>query len=233
MREQCQNNTSSWPSYHCELSYLSTHDKQRKRTAVCAVICVHPTIFAPFKGLSPWARFRNAIRPGISRWIINYNSQYTQQAKLIYTSLYKRHTIDHHTKIHSLLIHCKKLEQEIKLVWQKAASPCTQITRDPGSHLIHCSLGQHKSSSETKLHVDQVSPAHCILSLYFTMGQDMPTKTALSTRAIWARTKYMVPRAHLSPQPKQHLDRFIRFCRAHACVQQIDRHTYKHTTLHR
>jgi len=44
--------------------------KHWKHTAVCAVICVHPTIFAPFKGLSPWARFRSAIRPGISRPII-------------------------------------------------------------------------------------------------------------------------------------------------------------------
>jgi len=30
-----------------------------------------------------------------------------------------------------------------------------------------------------------------------------------------------------SPQPKRHLDRFIRFCRARGCYQQTDRQTYK------
>ena len=31
--------------------------------------------------------------------------------------------------------------------------------------------------------------------------------------------------AHPSPHPKRHLDRFIRFCSAHGCVQQTDTHT--------
>ena len=37
-----------------------------KLTAACAVMCVHPTIFAPSKGFSFMFRFRNSIRPGIS-----------------------------------------------------------------------------------------------------------------------------------------------------------------------
>lgn len=37
------------------------------KTAVCALICVQPTIFAFFNGLSSHARLRNAIMPGISK----------------------------------------------------------------------------------------------------------------------------------------------------------------------
>jgi len=35
---------------------------------------------------------------------------------------------------------------------------------------------------------------------------------------------YMIPWAHVSPQPKRHLDRFSRFCRVYKCVtdQQTD-----------
>lgn len=36
------------------------------KTAVWALMWVHPTIFAFFRGLSSPARFRNAIIPGIS-----------------------------------------------------------------------------------------------------------------------------------------------------------------------
>ena len=35
----------------------------------------------------------------------------------------------------------------------------------------------------------------------------------------------MVPWAHTSPQPKQHLDRFIRFCTAHGCVKRLHLYT--------
>ena len=38
-------------------------------------------------------------------------------------------------------------------------------------------------------------------------------------------------RAHPSPQPKQHLDRFSRFCRAHGRVQQTDRLTDHATSV--
>ena len=36
-------------------------------TAVCAVMCVHATILAPFNGLSSSALWRNVMRPDISR----------------------------------------------------------------------------------------------------------------------------------------------------------------------
>lgn len=35
-------------------------------TAVCAVMCVQPTILAPAKGFSPWARFLSEIRADMS-----------------------------------------------------------------------------------------------------------------------------------------------------------------------
>ena len=54
--------------------YVEKQDRMRERhdepkrhlTAVCAVICVQPITFAPCKGLSPSARRRKAIKPGIS-----------------------------------------------------------------------------------------------------------------------------------------------------------------------
>jgi len=42
--------------------------------------------------------------------------------------------------------------------------------------------------------------------------------------------KYMLPRTHLSPLPKQHLDRFSRFCRIHNHDRQKDRPTEDHAT---
>jgi len=42
---------------------------------------------------------------------------------------------------------------------------------------------------------------------------------------IWAATWYMIPWAHPSPQPQQHLDRFSHICRAHCCIQQTNRPT--------
>ena len=35
-------------------------------TAVCIVMCKHPTIFAPFNGFEALYSSRNAIKPGIS-----------------------------------------------------------------------------------------------------------------------------------------------------------------------
>ena len=46
-------------------------------------------------------------------------------------------------------------------------------------------------------------------------------------------TCLIVPWAQPSPNPKQHLDRFIRFCRAHCCVQQTDIRTATHRVTHR
>jgi len=42
-----------WVPHLASRSMRADMIKHRERTAVCAVICVHPTIFAPFKGLSP------------------------------------------------------------------------------------------------------------------------------------------------------------------------------------
>jgi len=39
---------------------------------------------------------------------------------------------------------------------------------------------------------------------------------------IWTTMYYMVLWAHLSPLPKQHLDRLSHFCRAHDCDRQTD-----------
>ena len=40
---------------------------------------------------------------------------------------------------------------------------------------------------------------------------------------IWTLIEYKVPLARTSPHPKVHLDRLIRFARAHQCVQRTDR----------
>jgi len=50
-----------------------------------------------------------------------------------------------------------------------------------------------------------------------------PQKIAHSHVATWTPI-LLVPWAHLSPQPKRHLDRFSRFCRAHDCVNRQTHH---------
>lgn len=52
--------------YFIILLYLLTTRTLNILTAVWALICVHPTILAPFKGLSSEARFLKAKIPGIS-----------------------------------------------------------------------------------------------------------------------------------------------------------------------
>jgi len=75
-----------------------------------------------------------------------------------------------------------------------------------------------------------VRPLFCTddhkVSLYFTMWRPFPLKVAPSHGGIGTPIKCMVPWAHLSPQPKRHLDRCSRFCRAH---RQTDRPTDRPT----
>ena len=91
-------------------------------------------------------------------------------------------------------------------------------------------------SAHPKRHIDSISrfsTTDCVLSLYFTMGQNMfPTKTALSNGEIEAMTEYMVPLAHPSPKPKQHLDQYSRFSTAHGRGQQTHTHRHTHRRTH-
>ena len=50
-----------------------------------------------------------------------------------------------------------------------------------------------------------------------------PFKIVSSIWVIVIWVYYMVPWAHSSPQPKQHLDWFVRFSKAHDCDRQTDR----------
>jgi len=68
------------------------------------------------------------------------------------------------------------------------------------------------------------------VSPYFTMGHPFPTKIAPFHGGSGppSNTRMMVPWAHLSPQPKQYLDRFSRFA---GLTSVTDRQTDKQTTL--
>jgi len=88
-------------------------------------------------------------------------------------------------------------------------------------HLIHASVGRHTSSPNgisigsasavfAQLTADGVE---CPYTLQWA-APSSPSKLPLSM-GIWNSTQYMVPWVHPSPQPKRHLGRFSRFCRAH------------------
>jgi len=66
---------------------------------------------------------------------------------------------------------------------------------------------------------------HRRVSLYFTTAAP-PLKIAPSHGRIGTPIEYMVPWAHPSLQPKRHLDRFSRVCRAHYCDRPTDRARY-------
>jgi len=81
-------------------------------------------------------------------------------------------------------------------------------------HLIHGSLGPPESSTHCT--------AHRKVSLYFTMGRPFPPLKIAPSHRGSGPPLIVVPWAHPSPQPKWHLDRFSRFCRAHHCDSLTD-----------
>jgi len=83
-----------------------------------------------------------------------------------------------------------------------------------GPHPTHDSLGPSEPKTQTASRsVQPFFVQMTVVSLYFTMGRPSP-KIALPM-GIWTPIEYMVPWAHQSSQPKRHLDRFSRFCRAY------------------
>jgi len=86
--------------------------------------------------------------------------------------------------------------------------------RQCAPHLVHASLDPLESIS--KRYLDRFSrffpqvTANCPYTLRWA---PFPFKIVPSR---WgSRPPYMLPWVHLSPQPKQQIDRFSRFCRAH------------------
>jgi len=73
-------------------------------------------------------------------------------------------------------------------------------------------------SSQSKRHLDRFSrfctDDHRVF-LYFTMGRPFPPQNCPFPWGIWTSIQYVVPWAHLSPQPNRHLDRCSRFYKAH------------------
>ena len=77
-----------------------------------------------------------------------------------------------------------------------------------------------------KWHLNRFSrfcTAHGRQSLYLTMGHPFPPQNCPFVRGIWPHL-IMLSWAHLSPQPKWHLNQFSGFCR----VQDRDRQTALH-----
>jgi len=86
------------------------------------------------------------------------------------------------------------------------------------SHLRHGSLGQSKSKSQMASRLVQPFFAELTTEcLYLTMGRHF------SPQNFPFQLGDLVPWVHPSPQPKRHLDRLCRFCRAHYCDRQTDR----------
>jgi len=93
----------------------------------------------------------------------------------------------------------------------------------PSPHLIHPSLGPPEFKSQTasrsvrpSLHISRLS-----ISILYNGRSPSKTQKCPFPWGIW--TSYMILWVHPSPKPKQHLDRFSRFCRAHYRDRQTDR----------
>jgi len=99
-------------------------------------------------------------------------------------------------------------------------------------HLTHASLGP--PSLYLGRHIDRISrfsAAPDRESLHFIIVRPFPLKIAPSYGDLDLRLIHRFL-AHPSPQPKRHLDRFSRFCRAHDSEnrQQTDRLTADNAT---
>jgi len=81
-------------------------------------------------------------------------------------------------------------------------------------------------SPKPKWHLDWFSCfSHSSLqsvSLYFAMCRPFPLKNCPFQSGDLDPIIYTVSWANPSPKPKQHLDRFSRFCRAHLCDRKTD-----------
>jgi len=87
------------------------------------------------------------------------------------------------------------------LMHESTSHPCTNKLSSAAAKIIVAVFGN--------IHVRLIAP---LISAFFHGG-------------IW--TPCMVPIASMQPSPKQHLDRFSRFCTAHPCDQRT--HMYRHT----
>jgi len=90
--------------------------------------------------------------------------------------------------------------------------PVSMGDLDP--HLTHYSLGPSKPRTQTApCWFNRFCTDDLRVSLYFTIGCPSPSKLPLSMGGSEPHLNGSL--GHLSPQPKQHLDWFSRFCRAH------------------
>ena len=104
----------------------------------------------------------------------------------------------------------------------------TVQSHSPGGGNVHCTpclLQRTQIHNPNGISIGSADfcTAHGRKSLYFTMGCPFPSVSPLYggsglhlMHAFWA---------YQSPEPKQHLDFFIRFCRAHDCDTQTDHAT--------
>jgi len=78
-----------------------------------------------------------------------------------------------------------------------------------------------KTSCLSYLAKARIVAANDGISIHFTISRRSPLPMGICTPI----ECMLVPWAHLNPHPKQHLDWFSRFCRAHDCDRQTDRQT--------
>jgi len=85
------------------------------------------------------------------------------------------------------------------------------------------------TSGQSNLTKGRIAVAHGWYSIYCTMGRPFPSSSPSPSYGDLDPYLTHGPWAHPSPQSKQHLDRFSRFCRTHHRARQTDRQT---TLLH-
>jgi len=99
----------------------------------------------------------------------------------------------------------------------------------PTAPLSNCTfLNPLNSSPHLKRHLDQFShfcTADICESLYSTMAAPFPVQNCLFVRGGSEPRLVCASLAHPSPQPKQHLDWFSHFCRAHDHDRPTDQQT--------
>ena len=118
-----------------------------------------------------------------------------------------------------------RLKREVTKLLRKAASPPLHLS--PPRRL-------NPFCTKPRFRRDALSPADksaapysmysAAFAAYISIPENNPHNLPFPLGHPGA-TENMFPVAHPSPQPKRQLDRFIRFCRVHGCVQQTDTQT--------
>jgi len=120
----------------------------------------------------------------------------------------------------------------VKIIWQQAASPphvdgsmvfarCRQWTL----HLIHASYGPSRVLISNGVSIGSAVFAQLTANSRYALQRAVPSPSPFKIAHSHGGSGSHIIHgfwAHPSPQPKWHLDRFNRLCRAHYCSRHTD-----------